>query len=433
MKTEQHEPNQKPRGSQVLRKANDCGGKNTGHGPFKGKQFLDGKLKGFGIIATSRPFRFGCCGTIKKWRAVTKGPGEVIFQVWRHSDKKNHYILIGQNLVKFDKAGDTTVDIPQSERISVDKGDYIGWYTVTEAFIVHEENVGSKDHHIIENMPVPVEGQDIDWSKNKVKEKRIYAVEAMGEDSVAPSFKNLPFTKVITKAEVDSMTDPMNVYDVQGTDPDKQDIPTLLVHLEAVNAYFQIRKNTSMVLMVKHAPLGSHVLKIEVKDTCGKNKIDELTVEIKDDSPTDAPSVVTKAPTVPTTTPDDYYNYDDHDGDDNSAVSGTAAPASGTLQDFEWDWLVAVLIVAGLIILLAALIFIFHKNGWLHKHHRTMPMRKNPKDVESSDGLKTETKIDDLNKPENKPDVTSNNGTKPNDAAKPKPDTTKSKYSKSKY
>lgn len=37
--------------------------------------------------------------------------------------------------------------------------------------------------------------------------------------------------------------------------------------------------------MVKHAPLGSHVLKIEVKDTCGKNKIDELTVEIKDDSP----------------------------------------------------------------------------------------------------------------------------------------------------
>lgn len=62
---------------------------------------------------------------------------------------------------------------------------------------------------------------------------------------MAPSFKNLPFTKVITKAAVDSMTDKMNVYDVQGTDPDKQDIPTLLVHLEAVNAYFQIRKNTS--------------------------------------------------------------------------------------------------------------------------------------------------------------------------------------------
>lgn len=37
--------------------------------------------------------------------------------------------------------------------------------------------------------------------------------------------------------------------------------------------------------MVKHAPVGSHVLKIEVKDTCGKNKIDELTVEITDDSP----------------------------------------------------------------------------------------------------------------------------------------------------
>lgn len=35
---------------------------------------------------------------------------------------------------------------------------------------------------------------------------------------------------------------------------------------------------------------------------------------------------------MPTTTPDDYYNYDDDDGDDNSAVSGTAAPASGTLQ-----------------------------------------------------------------------------------------------------
>lgn len=49
---------------------------------------------------------------------------------------------------------------------------------------MHEENVGSKDHHIIENMPVPVEGQDVDWSKNKVKEKRIYAVEAMGEDSM---------------------------------------------------------------------------------------------------------------------------------------------------------------------------------------------------------------------------------------------------------
>lgn len=107
-------------------------------------------------------------------------------------------------------------------------------------------------------------------------------------------------------------------------------------------------------------------------------------------------------------------------------------------SDFEWDWLVAVLIVAGLIILLAALIFIFHKNGWLHKHHRTMPMRKSPKDVESSDGLKTETKIDDINKTENKPDVTSNNGTTPNDVAKQdgtksKPDTTKSKYSKSKY
>ena len=62
--------------------------------------YISEHFLGFGIIATSRPFRFGCCGTIKKWRAVTKGPGEVIFQVWRHSDKKNHYILIGQNRVK---------------------------------------------------------------------------------------------------------------------------------------------------------------------------------------------------------------------------------------------------------------------------------------------------------------------------------------------
>ncbi|XP_052076470.1 uncharacterized protein LOC127714449 [Mytilus californianus] len=233
------------------------------------------------------------------------------------------------------------------------------------------------------------------------------------------------------------MTDKMDVYNVEAIDPDRHDVPGLLVHLEAVNAYFQIRKNTSMVLMVKHAPLGSHVLKIEVKDTCGKTKTDELTVEVKDDSPTAAPpAVTTKTVTTTLTTTPDYYDYGDgDDGDDNSGVSGTAAPASGTLQEFEWDWLVAVLIAVGIILLVAALIFFFHKKGWLHKHHRTLPMRKNPKDVESSDGLKTETKVDDLNKTENKPDVTSNNGTKQNDVKQDgikskdsKPDTTKSKY-----
>lgn len=69
------------------------------------------------------------------------------------------------------------------------------------------------------------------------------------------------------------------------------------------------------------------------------------------------------------------------------------------IADYYWDWLVAVIFACLIVIVLGILLVLFHRQGWLHKRHRTHPRRGPPKDAEKANGTKPEPKMDDLNKP----------------------------------
>ncbi|KAK3258920.1 hypothetical protein CYMTET_32060 [Cymbomonas tetramitiformis] len=87
-------------------------------------------------------------GNVTAWTAVVGAAGTYRFQVWRPSTSRDaydasdaydaydaephdghQYTLVGYNEVLIAAAGEMRVDVPEAERIMVQAGDVIGWYT----------------------------------------------------------------------------------------------------------------------------------------------------------------------------------------------------------------------------------------------------------------------------------------------------------------
>ncbi|XP_052077508.1 uncharacterized protein LOC127715486 [Mytilus californianus] len=236
----------------------------------------------------------------------------------------------------------------------------MGWHTKTSGAIIFEDG-GSDGNYVLQAMPGASFGALVDWSAATRVDKRSYSIEALGNENMPPSFKNLPHTSIISQADMyDIDQQPTEVFLIEVTDTDVHDIPGLKVEVFGFDQYFQI-KNTNMVVIVSEPPVDTYVLKIKVTDHCGFNKTELLTVEIKDFGTT------TKAPNEPANT----------------------AAATGDSEDFEWDWLIGVIIATAIILVIVALLFFFRKKGWLKKAHRTVPVRRLAKDEEMVNGTKT--------------------------------------------
>ncbi|VDI44702.1 Hypothetical predicted protein [Mytilus galloprovincialis] len=341
---------------------NACDGVKQGYNDHGNGKDIDNQLSNYGVIATDSKFTFDCCGTIRRWRATAGGPGEVDLQVWRPTGKENEFRLMGQNSLTFDKAGGVVTNIPEENRISVEKGDHMGWHTKTSGTLIFEDG-GSDGNYVLQSMPGASFGAIVDWSAATRVDKRSYSIEAIGNENMPPSFKNLPHTSIISQADMyDIDQQPTEVFLIEVTDTDVHDIPGLKVEVFGFDQYFQI-ENTNMVVIVSAPPVDTYVLKIKVTDHCGLNKTEQLTVEIKDFGTT------TKGPDEPVNT----------------------AASSGDSEDFEWDWLIGVIIATIIILVIVALLFFFRKKGWLKKAHRTAPKRKLTKDEEMDNGTKTDS------------------------------------------
>ncbi|XP_060585336.1 cadherin-23-like [Ruditapes philippinarum] len=180
---------------------------------------------------------FDCCGVVDKWEARfynVSGTRTVYFQVWRPVTAGSSTMeLVGQNSMTVSTDGTDSVNIGQSERITVKSGDKYGWWSEGYDLITYKKGGGEKDNNLMMTLTSPSEGATLDWSGSNVENDRTYAIKMGVRDNTEPSFTNLPNTvNIIANTASGSF-----VYDVSVTDVDTDDISTLSVIMTANSDY----------------------------------------------------------------------------------------------------------------------------------------------------------------------------------------------------
>lgn len=98
---------------------------------------------------------FTCAGKINSWTYHRLRPGPKIFaSVWRQEERpRDYYRLVGRNLLPPGDTGVQTVTVDARDRISVEKGDFIGFHYSNEvrrfnargALAVHQRSSEDED------------------------------------------------------------------------------------------------------------------------------------------------------------------------------------------------------------------------------------------------------------------------------------------------
>ncbi|CAC5360614.1 unnamed protein product [Mytilus coruscus] len=93
---------------------------------------LDGKA-GMAYTADNDALKIQRSGKLVTWEFYSIYDGEVAFQVWRPTSKRDKYELIGQNIiVSTGNHRSRSVDVPGDDQIDVKKGDMIGFFLPKE-------------------------------------------------------------------------------------------------------------------------------------------------------------------------------------------------------------------------------------------------------------------------------------------------------------
>ncbi|KAL4231643.1 bahd acyltransferase [Mactra antiquata] len=180
-------------------------------------------------------YMFKCCGRIKQWKLYAAKTGSIQLQVWRRTATRV-YELIGENYCLITAAGSVTCNIADNDRISVRKGDFIGWHNQGNETLYYESNghFDSTKENLFRRQDIgdPYVGDTYDWSEVEAYNDRYYPVQATYEASTNPS---------ISVADID-VPDYLNNGDTVGrftySDSDLMDNRSLVVVSTRTSAYY---------------------------------------------------------------------------------------------------------------------------------------------------------------------------------------------------
>lgn len=268
-------------------------------------------MKGFGTIGSPQVYKINCCGVLKRWKILPLKVGIIDFHVWRPTSG-GQFRLLNRNrheVVETDIGHIRLISLPKSVRISVEPNDIIGWYQPGEAIVAYGS--GEAVGYLQKPMPDPYKAEiPADWKDGiEVKGGRTYAVEAIGDENSPPSFVESQFLNMSNKLAPGS-----EVFKIEVTDEDKNDIDYLEVSMETPSPYFDVNAETRQLVVKEMPPLGSHTVYLRVRDHCNATASGTVAVNVYDapHPPTDAP---TRGPDIHLGGPAEMNRLDSVPGD----------------------------------------------------------------------------------------------------------------------
>ncbi|KAK3611261.1 hypothetical protein CHS0354_004905 [Potamilus streckersoni] len=179
-------------------------------------------------------YTFPCCGVVTLWESIVGEPGALQMQVWRRYSVSN-WTLVGENQAIASGAAtfpfSISYTVPSTERITVRKGDYIGWYSSNDDMVKYTADIWygttypTMIHRIMTSDLFP--GDNYGWTNVNVYYDRYYAIRATVNPPSVPTFTNLDSTVTIGPSTAINSV----LFTVSVTDSDPDDVGKLEVTL----------------------------------------------------------------------------------------------------------------------------------------------------------------------------------------------------------
>ncbi|XP_052085780.1 protocadherin Fat 4-like [Mytilus californianus] len=231
---------------------------------------------GSGYLLEDEIYQVTCCGSISRWEIRTSGAGTVQLQIWRKTGTYS-YTLIGKNEYTASGAGFQALNVASADRISVQHGDMIGWYS-SPNIIMHAASSGypvtNRRSSSITDLAV---GSIHDWaSENTFATALKFAIKATTVASTLPTF-----TFGTTEAvQIDDITPAeTNILSLTVSD----DGGDTIVYSTAANdnAYFYVDTNNGQVKTLQtNIPEGTYTITPMVTDDCYNTATTVVTVTV---------------------------------------------------------------------------------------------------------------------------------------------------------
>ncbi|XP_062601137.1 protocadherin Fat 4-like [Saccostrea cucullata] len=247
---------------------------------------------GLGLLlnAADNEYTIKCCGFVDTWEFYAKdNTGVVDLQMWR-SIGGGSYTLVGQNSYTVtDTDKEIRYSVPVSERIPVQNGDIIGFYTAGNPIVSYKREWGGWNWHgwtSSNTIGSSVVGDTFDWgSATSFHEQRDYAINVQLDPGNKPSLTNLDNSMSFPD---DTAVNTL-IYTVTSTDSDTTDVITTV--MKTSSSYFTFDPTTGEVRNTGILPSGTTNLNFRVTDTCGQTDTKTLTIVV-----TNIPPVIHNLP-----------------------------------------------------------------------------------------------------------------------------------------
>lgn len=282
-------------------------------------------------LMTQGRFEIDCCGLVSSWSISAHNTGELALQIWR-LDGGSTYRLIGENVVNVSSTGDNTFAVSSSDYISVESGDFVGWYTAGVPIVDWENQggVGTTFNYLTSGASATAVGATAIFSATNNEE---YAVYATVSALAGPTFSNLPGSVVSSRSALSAGT---TIFTAVATISGNSSI-TYSLQSESPAGAFLLDSTTGAVSPTSSntAP-NTYTLTIRATDTCGSNDEQDLTITVTNAVPElhGLPLVVDISESAVDETLLHLINVTDADGD-TVTCTVTSAPSGPFTEKFN--------------------------------------------------------------------------------------------------
>ncbi|XP_021357238.1 protocadherin Fat 4-like [Mizuhopecten yessoensis] len=216
------------------------------------------------------------CGVVYAWEYFSKSVNPVSFQIWRETGTTGVYELIGQHLDTPASTGTTnTATFASTNRIPVEPGDIIGWYSSAASVVSYKDNgAAGPDHRTSTTVGALAVGNTHDWNGNALVKGKRFGFHAKIQPGSTPTITNLPTsTSISDTTSTGFLVFTLTVYDDDGD--------TVTTTMTSVSTEFAFDTTTlEVTALISTIAAGSYPLTFQVQDPCGKTSTGTLTITV---------------------------------------------------------------------------------------------------------------------------------------------------------
>lgn len=221
---------------------------------------------------------FGCCAFLSKWEFwADKETGEVRLQVWRPSGTT--WSLLGENVYDAqDKKTSVVYPVQDSERMLVQSGDAIGFFSPGKSVVGYGKDTGGQSYRQstapeLGNFSI---GSTFGWESVSFAADRQFSIRADLTESI-------PTISSATVTFPDTTPIGTVIGTITASDNDVGDVVT--VTMTSLSTVFAFNSSSFQMRNIALMTSGSTNITLQVSDLCGKTQTGSLVVVVTNTPP----------------------------------------------------------------------------------------------------------------------------------------------------